>query len=435
MSRMLGFGDAILNLIASIMAPLQSSMETMALVSRVARARAILPLDRIKRWSEHSSFKIDALGLVTFLGADEVDLAVGSLQRRQYTEWLPLLAAFVITSKRFTAEQPGFVMYNLDDGIVTTELKGWFTRWLTGQRINGGTSRFTWTERSSTVDNANLSAPILATLLVAPMLSCSILIGDWYGLANSIAIALSILVRVYLVSQYREGRNSIACPVEKSQLSVTWKTICVVRSDGKMLTIRAPYDVLQSFIRYPVVKSKRTCQLVQQIGWVALGVHVCVLGTCTLFTQIYTVLLLVLSTWAFTRSFGNDLQYKPPTAHVDDDYLETEVEIPFNDSWSVIRTNPKRKQEVPGPDDLNLDKRQRAWAYLNLNDSQERFIKRSNFAPSEENEGWWREYHALKLEYRDTEKSGAALTDPRISTLTPGSTSPKVSSVHETSTA
>ena len=121
------------------MPPLPHSMD--AITSRVERLTArAMPLQDIKSWSEKSTFSIDALGLVTLLGAEEVNQSVGHLQRRRYTEYLPLLAAFVIAGNRFTAEQPGFVIYNLTDGITSTELKGWFTRWLMSQNVNNATT-------------------------------------------------------------------------------------------------------------------------------------------------------------------------------------------------------------------------------------------------------------------------------------------------------
>jgi hypothetical protein len=63
------------------------------------------PLRGLKEWKP---FGIDALGLVTLLGAEEINKSVGTLQRRRITECLPLLAAFVVAGDRFTEEQPGY---------------------------------------------------------------------------------------------------------------------------------------------------------------------------------------------------------------------------------------------------------------------------------------------------------------------------------------
>jgi hypothetical protein len=89
-----------------------------------------LPLQGLKAWSDKVPFKMDALGLVTLLGADQVSTAIGSLQRRRYTGALPLLAAFVLAGDRLTSIQPGFTFYNVTDGFTSTYMSGWFTRWL-----------------------------------------------------------------------------------------------------------------------------------------------------------------------------------------------------------------------------------------------------------------------------------------------------------------
>ena len=47
-------------------------------------------------------FRIDAMGLVTILGADEMKMAVGRLVRSPITAWLPLLGAYTVANNQFT---------------------------------------------------------------------------------------------------------------------------------------------------------------------------------------------------------------------------------------------------------------------------------------------------------------------------------------------
>jgi hypothetical protein len=98
------------------MPPLPYSMYN--ITSRVQQlSKRDLPLHSVKLWSESSTFQIDALGLVTLLGAEEVNQSVGHLQYHRYTEYLPLLAAYAIAGNRFTTKQPDFVIYNLANRI------------------------------------------------------------------------------------------------------------------------------------------------------------------------------------------------------------------------------------------------------------------------------------------------------------------------------
>ncbi|KAH0041004.1 hypothetical protein KCU78_g1026, partial [Aureobasidium melanogenum] len=395
------------------MPPLRRSTKAMlATFSQLAHGHGKLPLHGVKLWSQRSSFKIDALGLVTFLGADEVDLAVGSLQRRRFTEWLPLLATFIVTGKRFAVEQPGFVLYNLDDGIITTELKGWFSRWLSTQTINNGTTRFVWEENMAKPQGVGLVAPVLAFLLVVPLLVCTVLMGDWYGVANAIAIIISILVRAGLVSQLRTARDQQTVASEASARQQ--KTTFVIRSDGKMVTIMAPDCVVKSFTKDAVLKNKLACRLLQYVGWIALGVHVCVLGMCTLFSQIYTVLLLVLSTWVFTCTFDFDvnIEYRPET-QFDNEFADIVVEIPFNRHWTIIKTNPAKNQ-LHGERPQEMDRRQTAWAWLLLKEEQEKILERWNLPPAKENTQWWDEYKARKREFQLAEDARIVPTSSSI---------------------
>lgn len=77
----------------------------------------------LRKWTP---FKIDASGLVTILGADEVNQFVGRLSRSRLTEYLPLVSSFVIANDGITSAIPGFELYNKSDGIRATDFTGWF---------------------------------------------------------------------------------------------------------------------------------------------------------------------------------------------------------------------------------------------------------------------------------------------------------------------
>lgn len=67
-------------------------------------------------------FHIDALGIVTFLGAEQIDQAVGRLARNRFTSCLPLLGAYKIAGNDIVKPIPGFTLYNITDGILATDL-------------------------------------------------------------------------------------------------------------------------------------------------------------------------------------------------------------------------------------------------------------------------------------------------------------------------
>ncbi|GAB7331553.1 hypothetical protein MBLNU13_g02942t1 [Cladosporium sp. NU13] len=377
-----------------------------AITSRVQQLTTrATPLQDIKDWSDDSTFSIDALGLVTLLGAEEVNQSVGHLQRRRYTEYLPLLAAFVLAGNRFTAEQPGFVIYNLTDGITSTELKGWFTRWIMSQNVNNATTVLTWKKRERHTRATSLIAPALAFVLVAPLLILTILIGDWYGVGNAGAIIISIFVRIFLLWQLRHARDKTANKLEDQE---EVKDLCIIRSDGKMVTCKAPAPVLMTFTMDCEVMHKRFYKMARRLGWLALGVHMCILGMCTLFTQIYTVILLVLSTWALCSDFDFDIGRKLHSPKKTDEFSEKKTVIPFNEIWEVEKVDHPKKKPSPESKDhegIKWDRRQVAWARIGPTETQETMMKRWNLLPYEENRKWWEDYNKLKNELHRTESN------------------------------
>jgi hypothetical protein len=89
-------------------------------------------------------FHIDALGLVTLLGSDEVKLYIGRLVTSRWLEYMPLLGTFVIAGDRFKEKMPSFNIYNISAGINTPELSSWFTRWMLAQEFEVSRSVVFW---------------------------------------------------------------------------------------------------------------------------------------------------------------------------------------------------------------------------------------------------------------------------------------------------
>lgn len=155
-------------------------------------------------------FKIDALGLVTLLGAEEVNSAVGRLVRSTYLEYLPLLGAFVIAGNRFTEKAAGFNLYNISKGIHTTDLSAWLTRWILSQDFEVTRSFVVWKvtpARRSRWDIATATG--ISFVLTGFLMALTVLSNDWYGFANAIAMVISILVRSYVIGQQRAAIDAM----------------------------------------------------------------------------------------------------------------------------------------------------------------------------------------------------------------------------------
>jgi hypothetical protein len=233
-------------------------------------------------------------------------------------------------------------------------------------------------------------------LLVIPLIICTGLMGDWYGVANAGAIVTSIAARLSILGQQRYARDYDM----KSPKGSEEKLCIITRSDGKMVTIRATLHVLMGIRRPAAVWHPKFYGLAQQAAWIALGTHLLVLGMCTLVTQIYTVVLLVSSTVAIssTTDWSADTQHKTTTPR--HDWLSDRITtIPFNDDWDVIKTDPefRTKGNEGHRKNYQMDRRLVAWARLGLSRQEEvTMISWQLVLEMEKGATWWMEYRCLR---------------------------------------
>ncbi|KAH6972599.1 hypothetical protein EDB80DRAFT_360869 [Ilyonectria destructans] len=255
-----------------------------------------LPLCWLRAWGP---FHIDALGLLTLLGAEEVDAAIGSLVSSRYTEYLPLLAAFVIANNKFTESKPGFTLYNLTAGITTTDMAGWFQRWCTAQGFAkaGGSVRWTVAHEARFSGRQwcnRLTALFIGVMLNSFMIVFTALQCDWWGLGNAVSMVLSISVRAYLTEQNRRGLDAAARLHARSN---NQELFLVVLNDSRMISMTAPQGiVLDCFVKKPRPLRPRLYFFARMIGWLAFATQVIAIGMSSFATQIITVVVMSVST-------------------------------------------------------------------------------------------------------------------------------------------
>ena len=175
-----------------------------------------VPLHKLKGWSP---FHLDALGLVTLLGAEEVSNAIGALEHSQFTEYLPVFGTYLIAANKFTRPIPGFALYNISDGVYIPILNGWFSRWLIAN-LTEQVTILDWKveekERSAVANE--IVAAVIGFITNGTLISMAALQGDFYGLANAIAMALSVIVRLKMVHENRKHLNHIVADYADDKL-------------------------------------------------------------------------------------------------------------------------------------------------------------------------------------------------------------------------
>lgn len=331
-----------------------------------------MPLYHVLKWQP---FRIDALGLVTMIGSEQVDATIGRLVTSRYTEYLPLLGAFVLAGNQFTQAISGFEIYNLYAVIKTTDLAGWFERWCLAQDFNRASNTVNWTVRERT--SASLWRSRLDTLLAtmigiaanSALVVLTVFQGDWWGLSNAISMIFSIFVRVYLTKQNRDALDAQAVTCsgpDKNQCERA--TFLVFLNDGKLVTMYAPPNLIKNcFIDKPVPPNKRLYKIVRGIGWIGFTAHVITIGMSGLATQIVTVFLIVVPTVLTVFKVGCD--------------------------DSVIGSRLKAEISTTGQVG---ERRQDTYLALDLSDAQETSMVAWSLMPHKDNDDWWEEYDNKK---------------------------------------
>ncbi|VUC19909.1 unnamed protein product [Clonostachys rosea] len=312
----------------------------------------------VKNWAP---FDIDALGIVTLLGAEEMDIGVGQLTRNTFTECLPLLGAHVVANNRITQPIPGFTLYNITDKIVATDVSGWFARWLICQNVTYCSTTidvkpipFSHIKNRQLTNLFSFALGSLTPLLTA--LSC--LVGDWWGFVNSIASLVSVLVRKIVVGSNRRALDrAVGKGEEMSQQQVK---VLVHLPGGHVVTIRTTRGILlECLLTTPRPLNPFWYNATRAAGWAAFGIHIISLGMASLFCQLYTVLLLVLPTVLVARHIGTECSFIGQRLFI----KRTDAEVPF---------------------------RAAMYAQLDLTPTEEESLR--------SNTDWWTKYHKVTQE-------------------------------------
>ncbi|RBR03241.1 uncharacterized protein FIESC28_11795 [Fusarium coffeatum] len=319
----------------------------------------ITRLSTLKQWAP---FEIDALGLVTMLGAEEMNLVIGQLTQNTYTEWLPLLGAYIIANDHITEPMPGFTLYNITDGIVATDLAGWFTRWLVCQDLTVCSS----TIRILPVEAKERSLKWSYALagLIPGLIILAGLMGDWWGVVNGAAMLISVLVRQIVVGS---NRRSLDAAVEAIKSNDEVKAL-ISLPNGRLVTIYTSRGiVMDCLLTTPRPLNPKFYNATRTVGWAVFGAHVISLGMASLFCQIYAVLLLLVPTVLVAKLVGNQ---------------DTEI---------------GRRLSMKRTDSL-VRFRAAAYARLELTQVQEDAMVAWHLFPLRSNTDWWSKYEKIRAD-------------------------------------
>jgi hypothetical protein len=235
-----------------------------------------------------ASVPVDALGLITLLGAEEVNKWVGRLVPSKWMEYMPLLAMYVISGDRFRAESPSFSLYNISSGIFTTEFAAWLTRWVKCQNSERNRVIVFWEiakmpQKQRLLENS--TAISVSFCFTGLLLTASVLARDFYGAANACAIIVSIFTRACIL---HANRTAIDRDVSKHGPPKDLQKLIIITPDGNMITMFIPNELIIPVItRDPSSQPGQLYNAWRWISWIAFGIHVTTLGMATRRPDLY----------------------------------------------------------------------------------------------------------------------------------------------------
>ena len=320
------------------------------------------PLRHLKSWSP---FRLDALGLLTMLGADEMSREVGSLSANTLVSWMPLLGANVVPSNSFVDPLHGYTLYNISDAIQSTTLAGWFSRWLLAQQTSRHTSVFVWSVRCHP-RNYGHQALIIGIIVNTCVVALPLLVGDYYGLASALCMNAGIITRAYLVRQNRDAidRASTDTSIYSNDLVRTF----IILANGKATTVIAPRNVVVNcFMSTPKIAHPINYSIARAIGWFAFVGLIVTVGQAVLVVQIAIIIVTVFATVLTALGIGT-------------------VRDGVGNTLQVVRSeHPSR-----------YGRRHEAYAMLHLSKEEEDTMTDWALFPQRRNLTWWNQYRSYK---------------------------------------
>jgi hypothetical protein len=296
-------------------------------------------------------------------------MAVGRLVQSRITEWLPLLGAHTVVNNQITEPCPGFVLYNITDALVATDVSAWFARWLLSRHT-------TYTATTITLKLKAKARPVASRVLgvaigaaaTLPLLILAAITHDMWGVANVLSVMASVAVRQRMVSQLRAtlDRSVDAFAHDPGDAVKVFLTL----PNGRAVTIYGPrMAVVGCLLTDPQPPDTTAGLALRSVGWAALGVHVVALGMADLANQILCVAVLVCSTLLVVRHVGDDV-------HAVGEKLRLKVRR-GDPAWT----------------------RWAAYARLALTDAEEASMVHWNLFPQRTNRVWWERYREKQSQY------------------------------------
>ncbi|KAJ4369183.1 hypothetical protein N0V83_006267 [Neocucurbitaria cava] len=331
------------------------------------------PLASVKSWSP---FKIDALGIVTLLGADAVRKSLGRLTYSPF-EYFPLLAGHIFADNSVADPIPGFILYNITEGMKATDLSAWFTRWLLCQKVTYSATKLkiTGTTRGREPTSHHSRARTIALVLNSFLIIWPLLSSDWYGSVASFSLVGLVAVRIWTL---RAMRQSLDANFEQASSATKSSPVNLFISlpTGERITVTTTTGITQDCLLTEArPKSSWNHMIAQTIAWVAFGIHVVSLGMACLAVQ----LALLISTLACSVAV---------------------VRCWWSEGWNSEEHRLGSRMVIKRSDTSGVQSMAKMYVLLGLNDEEEQNMVDWSLIPTRSSRLWLPTYRQFKEDAR-----------------------------------
>ena len=357
-------------------------------------------------------FQLDALGIVTLLGATQIDHAVGALSRNWIFEWMPLMGEYVFATNQFT--QPfshGIEMYNITDGIAVNQFAAWFARWLLAQNLSAPGMRIDVTAQAQRRPLRHYFTGVpMALVFYIPLIMLYAFLGvrDTWGMVNTAALVFTTMMRQILLHFHRTALDTsvLACnetvletyreleymtPQDRVSTRRRLGDVCrclLTFPNGKMVFLEVPRTHWNAcLVQMPSPRHPRISAIMRACIWLGFGAHVLSIGASCFIVQLWTIAGILLATTMTTFGLGQHWNW-PYTG-------SRRFEGARQDRWvgSLLKITLARVL-LASDDDINI------LAAMQLDRREEEQMSEWGFLPSQIDAKWRSEYMKLKDFYQ-----------------------------------
>ncbi|KAF2116954.1 hypothetical protein BDV96DRAFT_490563 [Lophiotrema nucula] len=323
-------------------------------------------------------FRLDALGLVTLLGADNLRDTYGRLESPEFAieDYFPTLASHVAFDDSILKPLPGFTLYNISDGIKATDLSAWFTRWLSTQKFTECSTTLRIEANSIGANRkpiGGLSFPPAFIIVFLFLGLGTILTGDSIGVLCVWSLLIASICRANIVDNCRATLEDHAMNANPPGTKSDPAKILVTLPSGQVVRIKTTKGIAMDCLLTEAKPKYPQDHMFQRIvGWLVFIIHALTLGMCTLPAQIFILGALAFFTALVsfrTRSSQHGTQHR------------------ISDHLHITRL-----------DTTGRDTRAKMFARLELTHKEEQNLVVWFIMPRRSNEVWWNTFKTFKEE-------------------------------------